>query len=103
MTAPALNNFVRDNVRLGFNTESERISAQLAQFFSAARNALRELASSPEINEFARTIAANDATRINSQRIVVSSRVANTLVSTTALSPICASSGSMAINSSTCG
>ncbi len=84
VTAPALNNFVRDNVRLGFNTESERISAQLAQFFSAARNALRELASSPEINEFARTIAANDATRINSQRIVVSSRVANTLVSTTA-------------------
>ncbi|MFQ3534376.1 MAG: GAF domain-containing protein [Aggregatilineales bacterium] len=84
VTAPALNNFVRDNVRLGFNTESERINGRLEQFFSTAKSTLSELANSPEVAELARIIVANNTARFSSQRIVVSSRVANTLVSTAA-------------------
>lgn len=84
ITAPALNNFVRDNVRLGFDTERERLSARLGQFFSTAKSALTELANSPELTEYMRALALNDTARITSQRIIVSSRIANTLVSTNA-------------------
>jgi GAF domain-containing protein/HAMP domain-containing protein len=84
IVAPTLNNFVRDNVRLGFTTESERLSGRFEQFFSTAKSALIELANSPELTELGRIIAADDRARFNSQRIVVSSRVANTLVTTPA-------------------
>jgi GAF domain-containing protein/HAMP domain-containing protein len=84
VAAPALNNFVRDNVRLGFNAEQERIAARFEQFFSTAKSALSELAASPELTELARLLATNNTARLNSQRIVFSSRVANTLSVTTA-------------------
>ncbi|MBO9308929.1 MAG: HAMP domain-containing protein, partial [Chloroflexi bacterium] len=84
VAAPALNNFVRDNVRLGFNAEQERIAGRFEQFFSAAKSALSELAASAELAELARLLAANDTARLNSQRIVFSSRVANTLSATAA-------------------
>ncbi|MCS6871356.1 MAG: GAF domain-containing protein [Anaerolineae bacterium] len=84
IVAPSLDNFVRDNVRLSFRTESERISGRFDQFFSAARSALNELARSAELTELARIIATDNRARFNSQRIVVSSRIANTLITTPA-------------------
>jgi GAF domain-containing protein/HAMP domain-containing protein len=84
VVAPRLNNFVRDNVQLGFNTESQRLSSRFERFFGTAKAALSELAASAEIAELGRAIVAENTARIATQRIVVSSRIANTLLATAA-------------------